>query len=67
MSYSPELNNIDVCSNNCAYDPRMIITGLNPQEIIEYALKLKQVERYNQDGVKTDSSRRKPKNLIELF
>ena len=49
------------------YDPRMIITGLNPQEIIEYALKLKQVERYNQDGVEQIRVAESQKILLSYF
>ena len=49
------------------YDPRMIITGLNPQEIIEYALKLKQVQRYNQDGVEGIRVAESQKILLSYF
>lgn len=33
------------------YDARMVMTELSPEEIIAYALKLKQVQRQQQDGV----------------
>lgn len=49
------------------YDPRMIITHLNSQEIIEYALKLKQVERYNQDGVERIRVAESQKILLSYF
>ncbi len=49
------------------YDPRMIITHLNSQEIIEYALKLKQVERYNQDGVEQIRVAESQKILLSYF
>ena len=49
------------------YDPRMVITGLNPQEIIEYALKLKQVQRYNQDGVEGIRVAESQKILLSYF
>ncbi len=43
MSYSARIEQYRRLLKQLCYDPRMIITGLNPQEIIEYALKLKQV------------------------
>lgn len=53
--------------NQLCYDPRMIITGLNPKEIIEYALKLKQVQRYNQDGVEGIRVAESQKILLSYF
>ena len=50
-----------------AYDPRMVITELSADEIIEYALKLKQVERYNQDGVEQIRVAESQKILLSYF
>lgn len=49
------------------YDPRMIITELNPQEIIEYALKLKQVQHFKEDDIERIRVAESQKILLSYF